>query len=160
MTHKKQIITELEVFSLRELTDFEQGLLIAAQSATQDAYAPYSNFWVGVAILLENGEVVVGSNQENASYPAGHCAERTAVSCAASLYPNVKINQIAVAACRADTQDFIAISPCGICRQMLLEYENRQQQAISLLMQQAPGQIYKFGSVSSLLPLSFSKSSL
>lgn len=143
-----------------ELHQADKNLLQIAQRACATAYAPYSKFYVGAAILLENGTVISGSNQENAAYPSGLCAERTAIFAAASNYADQVIKTIAISAHPADNATFLPITPCGACRQVILEYENKQQQPIRLLMQGPTNKIYIIPSVSTLLPLQFTTDSL
>lgn len=132
-------------------------LLQQARSVTAQAYAPYSKFNVGAVILLENGELVSGTNQENASYPAGICAERVALSVAASLYPGIAVNTIAVSYHNLDGSSDSPISPCGICRQSLAEQENRQEQApIRLIMGGQTGKVIVLDTIKHLLPFGFS----
>jgi cytidine deaminase len=150
----------IEEYLLDEITQTERNLLNQAQKASRTAYAPYSHFHVGAAILLEDGTVVFGSNQENAAYPSGLCAERTAVFAAGANYPNQKIICIAIAAYKADDSVFLPISPCGACRQAVLEYENKQNQSIRMLMQGNNSCVYIVPSITSLLPLQFSKHNL
>ncbi|PWV49749.1 cytidine deaminase [Chitinophaga sp. S165] len=131
-------------------------LLEEAREVTGQAYAPYSNFYVGAAILLANGIVVRGTNQENASFPAGICAERVALSTAASLYPGVPILTIAVSYHNPSGSNDTPISPCGICRQTLSEYEGRQQQSIRVIMSGQTGKVFVIQTIRHLLPLGFS----
>lgn len=131
-------------------------LLEEAREVTAQAYAPYSNFYVGAAILLANGIVVRGTNQENASFPAGICAERVALSTAASLYPGVPILTIAVSYHNPAGSNDSPISPCGICRQTLSEYEGRQQQSIRVIMSGQTGKVFVLQTIRHLLPLAFS----
>ena len=151
---ERHISTKIVFCSLEELSEKEKDLLDLAKSMTSKAYAPFSGFLVGAACLLENGEVVTGNNQENASYPAGICAERTAVFYASANYPNVPIELIAVAA--QNSQGFLAkpISPCGICRQVLLEMELRHDKNIRILLF-GTEEIAIIEKASDLLPLSF-----
>ncbi|MDK2909550.1 MAG: cytidine deaminase [Bacteroidales bacterium] len=132
------------------LPEMEAKLLQMARKATARAYAPYSGFKVGAAIMLENGEIIQGSNQENSSYPVGTCAERTALFYASSLFPGVKIKAIAIS---AETGE--PIPPCGMCRQAMLEFETIQNQNIPVIMGGKTGKIWKTSSVGSLLPLQF-----
>ncbi|NIJ53789.1 cytidine deaminase [Dyadobacter arcticus] len=139
-----------------------QTLLAAAREATMLSYAPYSHFHVGAALLLSNGQIVKGSNQENASFPAGICAERVALSTASSLYPGVKIAAIGIAyhsSASADLPDNI-LSPCGICRQSLLEVTDRQQEKIKVILSSTSGKIILLENAAYLLPLAFSASNL
>lgn len=133
----------------------DQQLLKAAQEATAQAYAPYSNFYVAAVILLANGATVRGTNQENASFPAGICAERVALSAAASLYPGVPLHTIAVSYHNPKGSNDTPISPCGICRQSLTEYEGRQQEPIRLIMGGQTGKVFVIPTVRHLLPFGF-----
>ncbi|HHT22061.1 MAG TPA: cytidine deaminase [Bacteroidales bacterium] len=134
-------------------------LIEEAKRQTQKAYAIYSNFQVGAALLLENGKIIGGNNQENAASPSGICAERTAVFYANSQYPDVPIKAIAIAA--YTNSDFISspISPCGSCRQVLLETENRYGKDIQLILY-GKKRIYVLNKVRQLLPFSFDGNSL
>lgn len=135
-----------------------QQLLKAANDAVNLSYAPYSRFHVGAALLLSNGEIIKGSNQENASFPAGICAERVALSVASSLFPTEKIITVAIAYRNgAETVSFDTIlSPCGICRQSLLETTQRQQSDIGVILSSPAGQIIYLEHAAHLLPLAFS----
>ncbi len=146
--------------SENELEGSELHLLQAARQATQTAYAPYSNFQVGAAVLLEDGTVVKGSNQENAAYPSGLCAERTAIFAAGATYPSQKVMMVAVTAKRKEESLFVAANPCGACRQVLSEYENKQNQPIKIVMEAGNGKIYICDSVNMLLPMKFSSENL
>lgn len=133
-------------------------LLQAANDAVQLSYAPYSRFHVGAALLLSNGEIVKGSNQENASFPAGICAERVALSVASSMFPLEKITAVAISyrsGAESDSFNHI-LSPCGICRQSLLEATQRQQHAIEVILSSPTGQIIYLNNADNLLPLAFS----
>lgn len=156
-----RIHTEIEVYTdLAELSLQEQKLLKAAQKACDKSYAPYSNFHVGAAVLLKNGVIVEGVNQENAAYPSGLCAERVAFFNCGVLYPQEEIIQIAIAARKTNSVEFIAAMPCGACRQVMAEFEDRQAQAISLIFRTENLQIVKVNSVADLLPLKFSNKNL
>ncbi len=158
-THQLQI--QITVFeNENELSKQDLFLLNEARKASERAYAPYSNFWVGAAIELQNGEVIWGSNQENAAYPSGLCAERTAIFSASVRFPNEIIKTIAIAAKPKGSNDFIAISPCGSCRQVMSEYENKQEKPIRMIMEGADKSIYILTSIADLLPLKFAKESL
>lgn len=136
-------------------------LVEQAKKATETSYAAYSGFHVGAALLLENGEVVCGSNQENAAYPAGICAERTAIFYANAHQPEVAPTAIAVAAWRKTDGKFLSlpISPCGICRQVLVETETRYKKKIKVLLYGDSG-IYEVESASLLLPFRFDSNTL
>lgn len=146
--------TKIAVYPLAECSDIEKKLIAAAKHATEKSYAPYSNFKVGAALLLKNGEIITGNNQENAAYPSGLCAERVAVFYANSVFPDQKIEAIAIAAWANNTFTKDAITPCGGCRQVLLEAENRFSAPMRILMYSEEG-IYVVNTIKTLLPLSF-----
>ncbi len=154
---KTEIIVPIEVLAYDELTPQESQLVAEAREATFRSYAPYSKFKVGAAIQLSNGEIVSGSNQENAAYPSGTCAERTTCYYAHSRYPQARFEAIAIAA-RTENDEFQAtpISPCGACRQALLEYEVIGGAPIKVLLVGAE-QVYRLPSVVNLLPLAFTE---
>jgi len=161
-TVKKQKISfELTVYKNKEeLSVEERKLMHIAVKARNKAYAPYSNFNVGAAVLLENGEVVIGNNQENAAYPSGLCAERVAVFYAGAKYPGVKIKSIAITAASKKYKVETPVPPCGSCRQSLSEYENKQKEPIMLFLMGENGEVLKCNSISDILPLAFNKSFL
>jgi cytidine deaminase len=138
-----------------DLSEQDKMLLRSAIKATDTAYAPYSNFHVGAAVLMENGEVVQGSNQENASYPSGLCAERVALFSASAHYPGVKIKAIAIAAQFDDKKSLLAITPCGDCRQVMAEYEHRFHANIRLIMTADDDKVIVTHNIKTLLPLMF-----
>ncbi len=145
--------------SVSELSEADQALVKAAHDAALLAYAPYSKFYVGAALRTSAGAVVTGNNQENASFPAGTCAERTALHAAMSLDPATVIETMAVIVPQV-TGDR-PVSPCGICRQALLEQELRQdRKPLRLLMAVHNGPVYEMRTASLLLPLSFDSSFL
>ena len=135
-------------------------LLQEAQSVTEQAYAPYSNFHVGAVGMLENGEIVAGTNQENASYPVGICAERVLLGNAATVYPNVGITTIAISYNSEEVKSDHPISPCGMCRQALLEYETRLKKPIRIIMGGMEGKIHIIKTASLLLPFAFTSDEL
>lgn len=140
-----------------ELDQRERVLVDAARAATGGAYAPYSHFHVGAAILLDNGEVVCGANQENAAYPSGTCAERSACFWAAANFPGSKFEMIAIDAIGTDGKECVEpTAPCGACRQALLEYEKLAGHPVPVLLVGAE-KVYCLPSVRSLLPLAFSE---
>lgn len=158
---EKEIKFSLRVFDTKgELSPEDSSLLQEATQALQHAYAPYSNFKVGAAILLENGKTATGSNQENAAFPAGICAEGTALSVAASLHPDVVIKKIAITVKSASHVVKHPVAPCGICRQRLLEYENKQKHPIEVVISGEEGKVYAIKSIKDLLPLYFSNADL
>lgn len=148
------LTTKISVYLLEECTETEKKLIEAAKQATKNAYARYSNFKVGAALLLENGEIITGNNQENAAYPSGICAERTAVFFANANYPDQKIVAIAVAAHHNGEFTKDVVTPCGACRQVLLEVETRYKTPLKILMY-SNDEVYVVNSIKSLLPLSF-----
>lgn len=137
-----------------ELTEEDRQLIDAAREATQRSYAPYSHFSVGAAALLENGVIVTGSNQENAAYPSGTCAERTTLFYANSQYPDQAVCTLAVAARSEEGFLDTPIPPCGSCRQVLLETEKRFNRPMRILLF-GKEETYILQGVGSLLPLSF-----
>lgn len=140
-----------------ELSAQEAALVNEARAATQKSYAPYSHFCVGAAIRLDNGVTVTGSNQENAAYPSGTCAERTACFYAGAHYPDATFDTIAIAARGTDGKFTEApVPPCGACRQALLEYEKLAGHPVHVLLAGAD-KVYRLPSVSSLVPLAFSE---
>ncbi|ATL49851.1 cytidine deaminase [Chitinophaga caeni] len=139
-----------------ELDPDDAWLLNEAREVTEHAYAPYSHFQVGAVIKLVNGEIVAGTNQENASFPVGICAERVALSAAASLYPGIPILTIAISYRNLDGQSTHPISPCGICRQTLTEYQLRFGHPIRLILAGLSGEVYVIDDAEDLLPLTFS----
>lgn len=128
-----ELIIPVKSAPLSEWPEKYQSLCRAALTATKNAYAPYSNFHVGAAVLMVNGELVTGSNQENAAYPSGLCAERVALFYAGSLYPDIPVEAIAVAAI-SQGQVVERISPCGACRQVLLEAEMRSGAPLKIFL--------------------------
>ncbi|WP_297763894.1 cytidine deaminase [uncultured Muriicola sp.] len=152
----KTLSFQLSIFeSLAELPKEDQELISLASQAKENAYAPYSHFKVGAAVLLENKQVVIGSNQENASYPSGLCAERVAVFQAGAKFPGVTILKIAIVASSEKTATREPAAPCGNCRQSIFEYENKQKKPIELLLMGGEGPIYKCLSIKDILPLAF-----
>lgn len=155
------IITKIQVFnSVSELTEEIQSLMNQAIETRKNAYAPYSKFRVGAAILLDNGKIVLGSNQENAAYPSGLCAERVAIFQAGAIYPNAKIVKLAITAASDTNPTLSPIPPCGACRQSIAEYEFKQDTPIEIYFMGESGEVYKSNSINNLLPLSFDKTSL
>lgn len=153
--------TDITVYdSLDELSQEVQDLIASALEAKEKAYAPYSKFKVGAALLLANGLVVAGNNQENAAYPSGICAERVAVWRAASEFPGVPILKIAVTAGATTHLTKKPVAPCGACRQTLSEYEINQQEPIEVYLKGDVGKIIKVDAVMDLLPIAFDKSFL
>jgi cytidine deaminase len=152
------ISTRFSVFeSVTELPTDIQNLMDQAVEIRKNAYAPYSKFRVGAALLLDNGQLVLGSNQENAAYPSGLCAERVAVFYAGANYPEATILKMAITAASDTNQTTAPIPPCGSCRQSLAEYEIKQDAPIEIYFMGEIGQIYKSDSLKNLLPFMFDK---
>ncbi|WP_366185009.1 cytidine deaminase [Flavobacterium ovatum] len=159
--NKITITSQFTVYSnSNELSEETQKLLEKAIEIRRKAYAPYSKFKVGAAVLLDNGEIVVGSNQENAAYPSGLCAERVAIFQAGSIYPSAKIKSIVISAASEQNTTKTPIPPCGACRQSIAEYEIRQNTNIEIYFTGEMGDIYKSDSLKNLLPLLFNKNML
>jgi cytidine deaminase len=145
---------------IRELSEKDAWLLTEARTVTEQAYAPYSNFHVGAVAILENGEIVAGTNQENASYPVGICAERVLLGSVATLHPKVPIISIAISYDSDQVKSDHPISPCGMCRQALLEYESRTGRPIRLILGGQEGKVYVIQTAKSLLPFAFTSDEL
>lgn len=146
--------------SINELPQAQAQLLQKARTIAETAYAPYSQFFVGAAALVENGEVITGTNQENASYPVGLCAERSLLATAATLFPNKAIKTMAISYHNKNGNSNSPISPCGMCRQYLLEYEQRTLQPIQLILSGLEGKVFVINKVADLLPLGFESEDL
>ncbi len=151
-------------FDIQSLPESEKLLFEKAKITREKAYAPYSKFYVGCAIQLDNGEIIMGNNQENAAYPSGTCAERTAVFYANSRYPSIRIESIWIVGGPMSSdehlQDFPPVPPCGACRQVLLEYEQLQEKPIQVFFSNLYGNGILVSSVQDLLPFSFGASYL
>jgi len=147
----------VEYENLNELDASSQKMMQLAILARKKAYAPYSKFTVGCAILLDNGMVVEGSNQENAAYPSGLCAERVAIFYAGANYPDAKILKLFISASPVDRDLEQPIPPCGSCRQSIAEYEIKQDQDIEIYFMGGKGKIYKSNSLKNILPFMFDK---
>jgi len=140
--------------NISELSDADQLLLNKAIELSNDAYAPYSEFNVGAAVLLKSGEIVGGSNQENAAYPSGLCAERVAMFAASANFRDVEMETIAIYAA-SETTAQKQISPCGSCRQVMVEYEVKQTKNVRVLLMNFSKEVWEFNSCKDLLPLAF-----
>lgn len=152
------ITTQFSVFdSIQELPLDIQNLMEEAVTIRKNAYAPYSKFRVGAALLLDNGKIVLGSNQENAAYPSGLCAERVAIFQSGTLYPEAKILKMAISAASDTNKTTAPIPPCGSCRQSIAEYEIKQEIPIEIYFMGEIGVIYKSDSLKNLLPFMFDK---
>lgn len=156
-----KIETTLDIYEdFNELPKAIQSLMNSAIAARDNAYAPYSKFNVGAAILLDNNEIVIGSNQENACFPSGLCAERTAIFYAGAKYPKAKMLKMAITASSQSQITDQPIPPCGACRQSIAEYEIKQDSAIEIYFMGVKGKVIKSESLANLLPLLFESSVL
>ncbi len=153
------IVAKIMICNQNELTEEQKSVVEAAKIATLGSYAPYSHFNVGAGVLLDNGEIVKGSNQENAAYPSGTCAERTALFYAGANFPQAKVKKIAIIASHNGDFTKKVCSPCGACRQVMLESQYRAGEPIEVLLC-SKDEIYIFDSVDALLPLGFDYSDL
>ena len=153
---KKIVITaELEELSWTELSEKDQSLLTEAKKISETAYAPYSNFLVGAAALLNSGLILKSSNQENVSFPVGVCAERSLLGYAGANHAEDPVKKLAIVAKRRGEEDWATVSPCGLCRQTISEVEMRFDQPIILLILKPNGNVIKVPGIQSLLPFKF-----
>ena len=152
---EKKIELSFILAHLSELSNEEQQLVTNAKAAFKTAYAPYSGFLVGASVLLENGEVINGSNQENVAYPSGLCAERVALFYAGAKYPNIKVNTIAISVLSKNFDVTDVISPCGACRQVMAEYEDKQHKPIKVILHSPTDEVLIANKVEDLLPFMF-----
>ena len=155
--NKKQLRIEyIELSSLEKLSETEHRLINKAKSAAKKAYAPYSGFHVGAAILLENGEIFTGCNQENAAFPSGICAERVALSAAATVFPEVPVQTMVITAWTNGKFINLPVTPCGSCRQVMLQTQIRYSKHIRLILY-AEEKCFILENAADLLPLPFDK---
>ena len=145
---------------LEDLDAESKYLAHKAKEAASHAYAPYSKFFVGAAVLLEDGKIITGTNQENAAYPSGMCAERVALFAAFAAHPEARISKIAVVAKRKGSKELSPATSCGPCRQVMLEFEQRQQKPFEIVMLNQEHRWVKAPSAESLLPFCFTSASL
>lgn len=158
---KKTIPVSYEVYdSADELNAEDSRLLSRAKDALKKAYAPYSQYHVGAAVLLADGDIFTGNNQENMAFPSGLCAERVAIYAASANKPGVGIRSIAISAHSENFPVEEPVPPCGSCRQAIIEYEMYQKQGIRIILQGDTGKIFVIPSMESLLPLSFRENGL
>jgi cytidine deaminase len=149
----KEIKISFEEFSdIAEMPEKDRELLVMAKEALKNAFAPYSHFYVGAALRLDNGEIITGSNQENSAFPSGLCAERVAFFNATHAYPNAKIEAIAVATNSDVTDTSQPTAPCGGCRQVIVDKELRDKSNIVCILSGSSGKIAKFSSFKDLMP--------
>ncbi|MBE0652405.1 MAG: cytidine deaminase [Bacteroidales bacterium] len=156
MKKKQLTIDYFELSGGEKLEEADLRLISKAKSAAKKAYAPYSGFHVGAAVLLENGEIFTGSNQENAAFPSGICAERTALFAAASVFPDVPVKTIVITARSHEKFVTNPVSPCGSCRQVLLQTQRRYANDIRIIMY-AEEKTFVLDNAADLLPLPFDK---
>ena len=149
-----ELLIRIKQYAFEELSADDRELVVAARKATHNAYARYSHFYVGAALRLQNGDIVIGANQENAAFPSGLCAERSAIFAAQSQQPQQAITALAISA--RNDRGFLQrpITPCGACRQVVLEMEDRYQRPVRLLLD-GTSSVYEIKSIKDLLPLSF-----
>lgn len=160
MKEKTITIKIYEYATDHDLPQQDMELLHLAREASNAAYAPYSGFYVGAAVLLESGKIFTGNNQENSAYPSGLCAERVAIFAASSQCPNEPIKTIAVTAHTDKFTITAPISPCGACRQVMAEYQNKQNNKIRIILAGKSGSVQVLDGVDSLLPLMFHEDNL
>jgi len=160
MEKKTHSLIVSEFSSLDELQATEQMLLQEAHKAVKSSYAPYSKFHVGAAVLLEDGTVVLGSNQENAAYPSGLCAERVALFAASAQFPNIAVTAIAITVHSEKNTIDEPLPPCGACRQVMSEYEYKGGHDMKVILQGETGNIQIIDKASQLLPLTFNPNHL
>lgn len=153
------IVTNIVVCNDNELNETQKKLVEMAKEACTRAYAPYSQFHVGAAALLDNGEIITGSNQENAAYPSGTCAERTTLFYAGAQHPEQAVTKLAIAAMKGGSFTATPTAPCGACRQVILETEHRYNTPIEIILY-GTEKTYIVTSIESLLPLCFGKTDL
>lgn len=149
-----EIAAKIQICSHIELNEEQKNVVEAAKKATSGSYSPYSNFKVGAALLLENGKIITGSNQENAAYPSGLCAERTAIFYAGANYPYVPIRKLAIISRQGEEFGREICSPCGACRQVICEAEARAGHPIEILLC-SDSEVYIFNGIEGLLPFGF-----
>lgn len=157
MKKHKLTLSFLEFNSIDELNDDDRTLLLKAKDAAKNAYAPYSKFKVGAAACLANGMIIIGSNQENAVFPVGLCAERVALFSAQANYPDQPVVALAVTAIGSDSKISQPVPPCGSCRQAMIEAESRHNQPLRVIMQGEEGPIIISERMENLMPLTFAK---
>ncbi|MGE3725635.1 MAG: cytidine deaminase [Candidatus Sericytochromatia bacterium] len=159
--HHRVLKTELAIFDLpEELPSEDQALLEVARQATANSYSPYSNFKVGAAVRLANGQIISGSNQENIAYPSGLCAESICMFAAGAQFPAEAVVALAVTTVSGPADSDDLVTPCGVCRQVIAEYRARHDSPIRILMQGRQGPVVVVPDIQSLLPLMFEHGTL
>ena len=158
---EKKLAFQYAVYNdISALTESDQHLLSRARETALNAYAPYSGFMVGAAALMADNSVIVGSNQENASYPIGICAERVLLAAVSCISPNESIQTMAISYFSNEVDSSYPVAPCGMCRQALVEFENRFKKPLRLILSGSSGEVYELDSASLLLPFSFKAENL
>jgi len=152
---QKEITIRYNEYTSTELSTLQSNLIKQSVKAQESSHSPYSNFRVGAAILLDSGEIILGSNQENAAYPSGLCAERVAIYTCGSNHPTKIIKSIAISASSSQFDINEVLAPCGACRQSMLEFEHKQKADIKVLLKGTDGQVVEFNSIKDLLPIPF-----
>ena len=152
---QREITIQYKEYTSEELSNLQSDLISQSVKAQESSHSPYSNFRVGAAILLDSGEVILGSNQENAAYPSGLCAERVAIYTCGSNHPTKIIKAIAISASSSQFDINEVLAPCGACRQSMLEFEHKQKANIKVLLKGLDGQVVEFNSIKDLLPIPF-----
>ena len=152
---QKEITIRYNEYTSTELSTLQSNLINQSVKAQESSHSPYSNFRVGAAILLDSGEIILGSNQENAAYPSGLCAERVAIYTCGSNHPTKIIKSIAISASSSQFDINEVLAPCGACRQSMLEFEHKQKADIKVLLKGTDGQVVEFNSIKDLLPIPF-----
>ena len=153
---KEQFVCPYEVYdTMEELPQQDAELMRRAHEAARNAYAPYSKFQVGAAARLANGAVVTGNNIENAAYPSGLCAERVALFSAQAQYPDVAVEALAITACSENAEVTEPVAPCGACRQVMVETEQRSKQPMRIICQGETGPVMVFDGIETLMPFIF-----
>lgn len=160
MKHKTFSFTYNEFNREDDLNPEDRNLLNMARESAKTSYSPYSGYHVGAALQLQNGEIIKGSNQENVAYPNGLCAERVAAFYASAHYPGIAFKTIAITASADEFEVNDPVTPCGSCRQVLSEYENKEDTPIRVIMKGASGKILVVESIKNLLPFIFDESNL
>jgi cytidine deaminase len=160
MIEKKISVDYKEYVGIEDLSQSDKLLLQEALKAAQNAYAPYSKFNVGAAVLLKDNAIITGNNQENAAYPSGICAERVALFYASSQKPGMEVVKIAIVAPDSPADWAFPITPCGACRQVMAEYESLQQKPVEIILWAGRGPVWVFRGITHLLPFYFSTKSL
>ena len=150
---RESIIQQFD--NMEELNNASKNLLLSAKEAAKNAYAPYSKFNVGCALLLENGEIILGNNQENIAYPSGLCAERTAIFYAGANFPTIPIKKMAISAFAKNYEVNQPVTPCGACLQSMSEFELRFSKPIEIILQGNSGPIYVAEGTKTFLPFQF-----